>query len=1027
MSGKSVYQLHDDIAIVGWACRLPGANSVDELWSLLLEGRCAISRVPEDRFSLDRFGHPRRQEKGKSYTWAAGVLDDIWSFDPAFFGISPREAVQIDPQQRILLQLTWEALEDAGIRPSSISNSDVGVFVGASQTDYGHAFFGDPAIADAHFAPGTALAVLANRISYVYGLHGPSITVDTACSSSLVALHQAVEELRSGRIDTAIVGGSNLIASPASFIAFSQANMLSPKGLCQAFSAAADGFVRAEGAVVLVLRKAAHAAAQKNPIHGLVIASDVNSDGRKNGISLPNVDAQEALLRRIYGRYGIDTNRLAFIEAHGTGTPVGDPVEATAIGRSIGQKRSNALPIGSIKTNIGHLEPASGLAGVLKAVLALNHGLLPPSLHFSVPNPHIEFEALNVGVCTESLLLPKSSELLAGVNSFGFGGTNAHAVIGPGRKPPDQSSLEYANRTDVFLLSANSSASLNALARKYADRISQKSDHEVAALASAIVHRREWQSNRVVVSSATGQEIAKALEAMISGIDHPKLTVGNAVGNEMPVAFVYSGNGSQWVGMGLTAYRNNATFRARFEQIEAYFKQIGGWSLKEALFSDSLHDRLSLTSIAQPLIFAIQSASTAALRAGGLQPAVVFGHSVGEVAAAEAAGILDLRTAIKVIYFRSAHQECVHRAGRMAAVLASTEDVQALVDVIDGVEIAAINSPRAVTVAGLTQPLAEFKNLAKERGVALLDLDLDYPFHTALMTPIEVPLKADLREIQARDADIPFISTITGACLSGSRLDGSYWWRNVREPVNFASAVLTAAELGARYFVEIGPRATLVKHIADNLQGEVNGCAMYALHDRSVDNDPFEKARAHALVIGARIEMNKSFGPDPGPAISLPSYPWNQSSFRFKPSVEAIGIETERHPFAGARDSSGGLEWRSHIDTALYPKLVDHKLDEQVIFPGAAYLEIALAVSREWLNVESVRISHFEILNPLELSNAETHELMTRVSPGSNTLEILSRPRLSHLNWVLHCRCKIQTGNLSNTNSDDKRRKIPVA
>ena len=917
----------------------------------------------------------------------------------------------MDPQQRILLQLTWEALEDAGIPPSLLANSDTGVFIGASQTDYGHAFFSDPAIADAQFAPGTAVAILANRISYIFGLRGPSITVDTACSSSLVALNEAMAALRSGRVDTAIVAGTNLIASPASFIAFSQANMLSSKGLCQAFSAGADGFARAEGAVVFVLRNAGHARAKQNPVHGLLLASDVNSDGRTNGISLPSVEAQESLLRRIYSRNGINPERLAFIEAHGTGTPVGDPIEATALGRSIGQKRTSPLPIGSIKTNIGHLEPASGLAGVLKAVLALNHGVLPPSLHFEQPNPHIAFDALNLSVCTQPLLLPKAGEHYAGVNSFGFGGTNAHVVVAAGRKAsPD--AVEYTGGHSVFTFSANGSAALNALARKYSVQIDNQSDHDTAAIASAIMHRRERQSNRIVISSTRTQDVAKALEAFISGNDDPKLTVGTAVGHEMPAAFVFSGNGGQWVGMGLAAYRNNEHFRARFEQADGYFKQIGGWSLKEALCSDTLRERLPLTSIAQPLIFAIQSASTAALQAAGVQPAAVIGHSVGEVAAAEAAGVLDLRTAIKVIHFRSAHQERVHRAGRMVAVFASADSVQQLIDAVDGIEIAAINSPRAVTVAGATDAIATLKNVAREEGIAALDLDLDYPFHTALMAPVEKPLMADLREIHPRDAGIPFVSTVTGTCLPGSRLGAGYWWRNVRETVQFTKAILAAAELGARYFIEVGPRATLLKHIADSLQGEVNGYATYAVLDRSDDDcDPFEKARAHAMVTGARIEMAKIFGPNPGPSVALPSYPWQQSPFRFKPTVEAVDSEPEHHPYAGARSNGDALEWRSYIDTMLHPKLVDHKLGEQTIFPGTGFLEIALAVARRWLGTETVSLSNFEILNPLDLTNGDTHEVRTRVSPGSNTLEISSRPRLSQVGWLLHCRCKLQTGN----------------
>src|SRR5271163_44071 len=375
-----IHYLRDEIAVVGWSCRLPGANSVSDLWSLLLEGRCAISQVPADRFPLARYGHPRRTERGKSYTWAAGVLDDIWGFDPSVFGISPREAEQMDPQQRILLQLTWEALEDAGIPPSSMAGSDTGVFIGASQTDYAHSVIGDVAIADGHFATGNSLAILGNRISYIFDLHGPSVTLDTACSSSLVALHQAVQALRSGQIDTAIVGGINVIASPVPFISFAQASMLSPTGLSRAFSAEADGYVRAEGGVVLVLRKAALAQSKLNPVHGIVVASDVNSDGRTNGISVPSGNAQEALIKRVYSRAEIDPDRLVFVEAHGTGTPVGDPIEANALGHGLGIRRSAPLPIGSIKTNIGHLEPASGLAGLVKSVLALNHGILPRSL-----------------------------------------------------------------------------------------------------------------------------------------------------------------------------------------------------------------------------------------------------------------------------------------------------------------------------------------------------------------------------------------------------------------------------------------------------------------------------------------------------------------------------------------------------------------------------------------------------------------------------------------------------------------------
>jgi phthiocerol/phenolphthiocerol synthesis type-I polyketide synthase C len=1022
---NSVHYLRDAIAVVGWACRLPGAKSVTELWSLLLEGRCTVSRVPSDRFSLERFGHPRRQERGKSYSWAAGVIDDLWGFDPSVFGISPREAEQMDPQQRILLQLTWEALEDAGIRPSSIAGSDVGVFVGGSQTDYGHLFFADHAIADSHFATGTALSILANRISYIYDLRGPSVTVDTACSSSLVALHHAVEALRTGRIDTAIVGGINVIASPASFIAFSQAAMLSPTGLCQAFAAKADGFVRGEGGTVLVLRKAGHAQVNRNPIHGFVLATDVNSDGRTNGISLPSAEAQEALLSRVYSRAGINPDRLAFVEAHGTGTPAGDPIEANALGRSLGRERSHPLPIGSIKTNIGHLEPASGLAGMLKALLALNHGILPPSLHFSEPNPNIEFERLNLAVCGQSLLLPDAADRCAGVNSFGFGGTNAHAIVAAGRKPVAPTVGIEGSRGGFFAFSAETKSALVALARSYGERLSGLSDEDTATLASAVAYRREHLSNRIVVSTSSTQPVVEALKSYEAGSDHPHLTSGCAVGYDIPVAFVYSGNGSQWVGMGLSAYRHNARFRAQFEQVDSHFQQIAGWSLRDALFGDTLRDRLPLTSVAQPLIFAIQSAATAALRERGLRPATVLGHSVGEVAAAEAAGILDLRTAIKVIHFRSTHQELVRGAGRMAAVLAPAEVVERLASAVAGVEITAFNSPRAVTVAGPADALAAFKSLVHDRGIALIDLDLDYPFHTSLMAEIQPGLTADLKDIVPRDADVPFVSSVTGACLPGSRLTGAYWWRNAREQVQFMGAVRAAAKVGARYFVEIGPRSTLLKHVADSLEGVVNGFATLSVLDRGDGEvDPFDQALAKAVVGGARVDLASVFGVDPGAAIALPAYPWQQQRFRYAPTAEAIGVQTVRHPFAGVRHADDALEWHAHIDTSLFADLVDHKVGEQTIFPGAGFLEVALSVARQWLETEKVVIANFEILKPLDLTNGETRDVMTRVSPGSNTLEIYSRPRLSQVPWLLHCRGKMFRGNAAPCESTPEHPKI---
>jgi acyl transferase domain-containing protein/NADPH:quinone reductase-like Zn-dependent oxidoreductase/acyl carrier protein/short-subunit dehydrogenase len=586
-------------------------------------------------------------------------------------------------------------------------------------------------------------------------------------------------------------------------------------------------------------------------------------------------------------------------------------------------------------------------------------------------------------------------------------------VVGPGRKVSTVTSVEEGRGAPaVFAVSANSGAALIDLAGKYAERVSGLNDNETAALASAIAHRRERQSHRLVVSSARSEEISSALASFAAGNENPNVISGQAFGNELPIAFVYSGNGSQWVGMGIGAYKNNAAFRARFDQADTYFKQIGGWSLKDVMFSDTLEDRLPETSVAQPLIFAIQAASTAALQAAGVRPAAVLGHSVGEVAAAEAAGIIDLRTAIRVIYYRSKHQELTHGTGRMAAAFTTPDVIEELSKRIDGLSVAAVNSPRTVTVAGSIAALNEFKIAAAERGIAILDLDLAYPFHTALMAPMESKLLMDLRDITPRDADVPFVSTVTGACIPGSRLDAGYWWRNVRETVKFSAAVRAAAELGARYFVEVGARPTLIKHVADSLRGEVNGFATMTTLDRTDDDiDPFDKARAKALVNGARLETDKIFGSDPGPGVSLPHYPWQQTPFRFKHTVEAIGSEQKRHPFAGARRMADANVWYSHIDTSLYPKIADHVVGTSAIFPGTGFLEVGLAAACEWLGDDRVVLTEFEIFAPLDLTNGETRELMVQISPGSNTGEIFSRTRLSAAGWVQHVRFKIHNGN----------------
>ncbi len=979
---------------------------------MLSEGRCSISEIPSDRWSHDRLLHPRIAERGKTYTFAAGVLEDIWGFDPGAFGMSPREAEQMDPQQRLLLELTWESLEDAGIRPSNLAGSDAGVFVGVSAVDHGTLRMLDMPSADAYMMTGNTLSVVANRLSYIFDLHGPSFIVDTACSSALVALNEAVVNLRSGRIDTALVGGVSILASPQAFVGFSQAAMLSRRGLCQAFSANADGYVRAEGGAVLVLKTREAAERDGDAVHAYITGADVNSDGRTNGISLPSKVFQAKLLEKLYLDSGIDLDALAFFEAHGTGTPVGDPIEATAIGETVARRRSEPLLIGSIKSNIGHMEAASGLGGVLKAILALEHDLLPPSLHSAELNPHIDFVDLNLEVARVATRLPRPAgrRRLAGVNSFGFGGTNAHIVLADGT-PRTAAKMEAP--PPYLVISAHSRAALAALVSDYAARLEQADADEAAALMAAAVHQRDRLPHRVVVPVGDPADVVATLDRL--GDEEQDVlgaARGTAIERAAPVCFVFSGNGSQFAGMGLAAYDRNAAFRERLDEISRAFEALAGWSIVETLHASDLAERLELTQVSQPLLFAIQSAVSHALRRDGLVPDFVLGHSVGEVAAAETAGILDAEGALRTIYSRSLHQELTQGTGSMAVIIGSREATEAILAELPDLSIAACNSPRAFTISGRKADIALLPELARGRKARVRKLDLDYPFHSALMAPVEMPLLRSLHGLRHARGETTFVSTVTGAVLDGDLLDANYWWRNVREPVLFSDAVTAAAKAGARIFVEIGPAPTLMSHVNDTIDERTATIAtLPTLDKRDKGIDPIAAAVATAIARGAKIDERRAFGPAPvaGSRVELPHYPWQRKTYRLGETTENVSqsLPTAWHPLIGARFTADRLEWHSNLDTTSHPGLADHNVDGRAILPGAAFAEMALAVARDWLETDAATISDLEITSPMQLTPDAGREVLCRLTPLISHVEILSRPRLGQTPWQSHATAKI--------------------
>ncbi len=997
-------------AIVGAACRLPGAPDENAFWSLLSDRNCAVSGAPEGRWSPGRYLHPRRNEPGFSYSFAGGYIADPLGFDPSVFGISPREAAEMDPQQRLLLEAVWGALEDAGIAPSAVAGANVGVYVGASSLDYGNLQVADLGAIDSHFMTGNTLSVLANRISYIFDLRGPSFTIDTACSSSLVAFAQAQAAIASGQIDMAIVAGVNLLMSPFPFIGFSRAGMLSETGLCRPFSADADGYVRGEGVVAMVLTRLEHAKACAYTVRAVALASGVNSDGRTNGIALPAIEGQRTLLDRIYGQAGIDPDRLAFVEAHGTGTRVGDPAEATAIGQALGQRRAARLPIGSVKSNIGHLEPASGLAGLFKAILALEHRVLPASLHLDSVNPDIDFAALNLSLATEPVVLPPTGTWLAGVSSFGFGGTNAHVVIrhAEGDEIPAWHGLAPAAPAgELLVLSAQSRQALAETSGLYADLIEAGS--VTADLAAALAWQRDFAGHRLALPLAEATPAALRRFAELGEL--PGGAEGQAPTQPPKICFVYSGNGSQWVGMGRAAFAQNQDFRERFLAVDASFSRLADFSLVDALHDTSNTTARDQAVLVQPLLFAVQSALTASLAVLGLRPDMVLGHSLGEIAAAEASGALSLDQAVHVIFHRSAQQEAAYGLGGMAVANVSREGAEALFAEagLAGLEIAAINSPGSVSISGPMPQIEAFSKLARRRRIAARMLELPYPFHCSLLDGLQIPVLRAFGTIDAQPGETIFISTVTGAVTPGEDLDAPYWWRNVRQPVQFSDAIETAGRLGATVFIEIGPRPILQSGIADTLrEAGLDGTVVPSLIQKEAPGDPLIGVLARAVVLGCSIDTSRVFGARPVGRVRLPGIAWQRKTARQLATTEAMDLcsDAPRHPLIGTRLRAGTPEWRNLIDATMVPYLADHRIDGEVVVPASAFVEMALAVARTLHPAGPIGLEDFDLLQWLTLQPDQMRELSVRLL-GDALVEIWSRPRFGADAWTLHARGRI--------------------
>lgn len=806
----------EPLAIIGLGCRLPGAGDPEAYWRLLRQGGDAITEVPSDRWDANSFYDPRAGTPGKMNTRWGGFLSRVDQFDPSFFSIAPREAERLDPQQRLLLEVAWEALEDAGVAAERIRGTATGVFVGISTYDYWRLQTDNLDSIDAYVGTGNALSLAANRLSYFFDLRGPSLAIDTACSSSLTAMHMACQSLRTGESELALVGGVNLILSPELNLAFSQARMMAADGRCKTFDAAADGYVRGEGCGVVVLKRLSDAARDGNRILALVRGSAINQDGHSSGLTAPNGLAQQAVIRQALRQAGVQPAQIGYVEAHGTGTPLGDPIELEALQAVLAPGRSPDQPcvVGSVKTNIGHLEAAAGLAGLIKVVLSLRHGEIPPVLHFKALNPHLSLTGSNFLIPTRCLPWPSGNRpRLAGVSSFGFGGTNAHVVI---EEAPalNRAASKFERPLHLFTLSARSEGGLREQARRYEAFLAAHPEAPLADVCfTANTGRTHFTHRRAVLADSLDQ-LRERLAGGETGSGAEDLGAASVSGRSQPkVAFLFTGQGSQYVGMGRRLYETQPTFRETLDRCDHLLRLHMEQPLLSVLYPEPGTDSpLDQTAYTQPALFALEYALAELWRSWGIQPDAVMGHSVGEYVAACLAGVFSLEDGLNLIAHRGRLMQALPREGAMATVSATEELVTAALRPYQrDVSIAAVNGLDQIVISGRRQSLEAILNDLEQRGVRARWLTVSHAFHSPLMEPALKEFERIASGVSFAAPRLELVSNLTGEIFKPGQVpDVAYWSRQLRETVRFSAGMNSLRETGSQVFVEIGPSATLL-------------------------------------------------------------------------------------------------------------------------------------------------------------------------------------------------------------------------
>jgi acyl transferase domain-containing protein/fermentation-respiration switch protein FrsA (DUF1100 family) len=983
------------IAIIGIGCRFPGGiEDPRSFWDLIASGTDAIVDIPPDRWDADAFFDADPGIPGRMVVRQGGFLSSpVDRFDAGFFGMTPREAAALDPQQRLLLEVTWEAFEDAGLPPSRTAAANVGSYIGGFTFDATIQAL-DQANRDlvsSSTATGASMTMLAARLSYIFDWRGPSMTIDTACSSSLVALHHACSALSRGECDLAVAGGVNVMFSPVTTILMSKGQFLSPDARCKSFDHRANGYARGEGAGTVVLKPLDAAERDGDHIHAVVRGTAVNQDGRTPGITVPSAEAQRRVIRQACRAGGVDPASVGYYEAHGTGTAAGDPVEAMAIGSALdGSNRTHW--IGSVKSNFGHTEAAAGVAGVIKASLCLERGLIPPNLHFERPNPKIPFDALPLRVPTEMVTFPESADpRRAGVNSFGFGGTNAHATLeqAPAARPACGKADDGAPR--LLVLSARSPKALQALVCAYATMLEQPAAPALRRVCRAVAHQREHHPSRTFVVAGDTARAAEKLRQLDIAPRRPARD---------RVVFVYTGMGPQWWGMGRELLREEPQFAeavAACDEVLARF----GLSIADELLREEAASRLTGTLYAQVANFVVQAGLTMLWRGWGIEPTAVAGHSVGEVAAAYAAGVYSLEDALTISFHRASLQARLAGHGVMAAVDVPAASVRP--HLVDGVSVAAINSATATTLAGDPYAMSVVAAKLQASGASVRSLRVEVAYHSHQMDEIRQPLLAALRGIRPRAAEIALFSSVTGDRVDGGELDAGYWWRNVRQPVQFAAVMQRLLTLEPGAVLEIGPHPVLASAIDEALADRGSDAVPLASlrRDRPQRQQLLETLGA-LYAAGAEPDWALVF-PGPRDHLDLPRYPWQRDRHWIESAASRHArLGTGGPRLAGRPVAAPAPTQDVELSAAEFPYLADHRIGQTAVFPGSGYIEAALAMFGDEY---PCFLEDIAFHRPLALPTRSIATLRAGYDPVQRLVTLHSRERDDAV-WTLHAQLR---------------------